>query len=75
MVLNWLRDNCASFEPSRALAIRALRHLKKDDNIKLFSDDIMEMRTVDFSLRLPAIPLQSKRSSKKELMLPGDLSG
>ncbi|MDO9538554.1 MAG: hypothetical protein Q7J09_00920 [Methanocalculus sp.] len=47
MVLNWLRDNCASFEPSRALAIRALRHLKKDDNIKLFSDDIMEMRTVE----------------------------
>jgi hypothetical protein len=46
-VLNWLRDNCASFEPSRALAIRALRHLKKDDNIKLFSDDIMEMRTVE----------------------------
>ncbi len=46
-MLNWLKDNCASFEPKRALAIRALRHLKKGDNVKLFSDDIMEMRTVE----------------------------
>ncbi|MCP1661992.1 MULTISPECIES: hypothetical protein [Methanocalculus] len=46
-MLDWLRTNCASFEPNRALAIRALRHLKKGDNIKLFSDDIMEMRTVE----------------------------
>jgi len=46
-VLDWIKDNCAKFEPSRALAIRALRHLKKGDNQKLFSEDIMEMRTVE----------------------------
>ncbi|MCQ1537876.1 hypothetical protein FTO68_02590 [Methanocalculus taiwanensis] len=46
-MLDWLRENCSSFEPNRALAIRALRHLKKGDNLKLFSDDIMEMRTVE----------------------------
>jgi len=46
-VLNWIEENCARFEPSRALAIRALRHLKKGDNQKLFSEDIMEMRTVE----------------------------
>lgn len=47
MVLDWLRENCSSFEPNRALAIRALRHMKKGDHIKLFSEEIMEMRTVE----------------------------
>ena len=47
MVLDWLRENCSAFEPNRALAIRALRHMKKGDHIKLFSEEIMEMRTVE----------------------------
>lgn len=47
VVLDWLRENCSAFEPNRALAIRALRHLKKGDHLKLFSEDIMEMRTVE----------------------------
>jgi len=47
VILDWLRENCSSFEPNRALAIRALRHMKKGDHIKLFSEEIMEMRTVE----------------------------
>ncbi len=43
----WLDKNFSSLQPTRAIAVRALRHLRPAARRKLFSEDIPEMRTAE----------------------------
>ncbi|MDG6256178.1 MAG: hypothetical protein QCH35_01115 [Methanomicrobiaceae archaeon] len=46
-MIDWLRINFNEVQPDKALAIRAIRHLKKREKIKLFSPDISQMRAAE----------------------------
>ncbi|WP_332450407.1 hypothetical protein [Methanoculleus sp.] len=43
----WLDKNFSSLQPTRAIIMRALRHLRPADRKKLFSEDLPEMRTAE----------------------------
>lgn len=46
-MISWLDKNFSSLQPTRAVIMRALRHLRPADRKKLFSEDIPEMRTAE----------------------------
>ena len=46
-MITWLDKNFSSLQPTRAIIMRALRHLRPADRKKLFSEDIPEMRTAE----------------------------
>lgn len=46
-MITWLDKNFSSLQPTRAIIMRALRHLRPADRKKLFSKDIPEMRTAE----------------------------
>ena len=46
-MITWLNKNFSSLQPTRAIVMRALRHLRPADRKKLFSEDIPEMRTAE----------------------------
>ena len=46
-MITWLDKNFGSLQPTRAIIMRALRHLRPADRKKLFSTDIPEMRTAE----------------------------
>ncbi|HQD25440.1 MAG TPA: hypothetical protein PKV78_02715 [Methanoculleus thermophilus] len=46
-MISWLGKNFSSLQPTRAIIMRALRHLRPADRKKLFSEDIPEMRTAE----------------------------
>ena len=46
-MITWLDKNFSSLQPTRAIIMRALRHLRPADRKKLFSEDLPEMRTAE----------------------------
>lgn len=46
-MITWLDKNFSSLKPTRAIIMRALRHLRPADRKKLFSEDLPEMRTAE----------------------------
>ncbi|WP_286879180.1 hypothetical protein [Methanoculleus sp. UBA413] len=46
-MITWLDKNFSSLQPTRAIIMRALRHMRPADRKKLFSKDIPEMRTAE----------------------------
>ena len=46
-MLSWITEQFTSYKPERAVAVRALRHMRSADRKNLFSDDIMLMRTAE----------------------------
>ncbi|KUG21081.1 hypothetical protein ASZ90_009174 [hydrocarbon metagenome] len=46
-MITWLDNNFSTFEPTRAIAQKALRHLRPADRKQLFSPDIPQMRTAE----------------------------
>ncbi|HJJ75679.1 MAG TPA: hypothetical protein O0W80_00900, partial [Methanocorpusculum sp.] len=46
-MLSWITEQFTRYKPERAVAVRALRHMRSADRKNLFSDDIMVMRTAE----------------------------
>ena len=46
-MLSWITEQFTRYKPERAVAVRALRHMRSADRKNLFSDDIMLMRTAE----------------------------
>ena len=46
-MLSWISERFSHYVPSRAAAVRALRHMRPPDRANLFSEDIMLMRTAE----------------------------
>ncbi|HUU76436.1 MAG TPA: hypothetical protein VMW63_10190 [Methanoregulaceae archaeon] len=46
-LVSWLKKNVSSFQPTKSIAIRATRHMRKIEQKKLFSDEIEHMRTAE----------------------------
>ena len=46
-MLSWISEQFTRYKPERAVAVRALRHMRSADRKNLFSEDIMVMRTAE----------------------------
>ena len=46
-MLSWISEQFSHYKPDRAIAVRALRHMRPAERKNLFSDDIMLMRTAE----------------------------
>ena len=46
-MLSWISEQFSHYKPDRAIAVRALRHMRPVERKNLFSEDIMLMRTAE----------------------------
>lgn len=46
-MLRWITEQFTHYKPERAIAVRALRHMRPAERKNLFSEDIMLMRTAE----------------------------
>ncbi|MDO9523078.1 MAG: hypothetical protein Q7J08_05115 [Methanocorpusculum sp.] len=46
-MLSWISEQFSHYKPDRAIAVRALRHMRPAERKNLFSEDIMLMRTAE----------------------------
>ncbi|MDD3912993.1 MAG: hypothetical protein PHF01_05780, partial [Methanocorpusculum sp.] len=46
-MLSWISEQFCHYKPDRAMAVRALRHMRPAERKNLFSEDIMLMRTAE----------------------------
>ncbi|MCK9313734.1 MAG: hypothetical protein M0P20_06770 [Methanocorpusculum sp.] len=46
-MLSWISEQFSHYKPDRAIAVRALRHMRAVERKNLFSEDIMLMRTAE----------------------------
>jgi len=46
-MLSWISEQFSHYKPERAIAVRALRHMRAAERKNLFSEDIMLMRTAE----------------------------
>ena len=46
-MLSWISEQFSHYKPERAIAVRALRHMRSTERKNLFSEDIMLMRTAE----------------------------
>ena len=46
-MLRWISEQFTRYYPDRAIAVRAMRHMRPAERKNLFSEDIMLMRTAE----------------------------